>query len=306
MTIDIKEKSFGDLIREKRIEYGLQSAQLAYQAGVNQSTVSRLESGSSSPTLATTMRICKVLDVGLEKVISHFVNEMDSSGVEIEALDEDGLGKLKLPDLLNFQLLIRENPERCFGLLSEIINLAVDIRNFISPGQLQLSHSSIVVDFNSVVNYPGKVPSSLLRNTLLSGGAMLPSDAEALLKALRLERDLKFNELGQRTAVPVGLLIRMENGPTDRTRLTTLFDLEKAFEGELVFQAFWSAYTAYNELLKDYFSSNKQEKRDLIQGEYQIIVQLMKAYRWLQIADDGRLENWLSAFRENVSNVPAQ
>lgn len=305
MTIDFKEKSFGDLIREKRIEYGLQSAQLAYQASVSQSTVSRLESGLSSPTIATTIRVCKVLDIGWEEVYKHFADKENSIG-NTKISDEVSLSKLALPDLLNFQLIIRENQELCFDLLSEIINLAVDIRNFVQPRQLQLSHGSVVADFNSIINYPNKVPSNLLHDDLSLDGVLLPNDAEVLLKALRTEHDITFNELGQRTAVPVSLLIRMENGPTDRTRLTTLFDLERAYEGEMVFQAFWSAYTAYNELLKDYFSSNKQEKRDLIQGEYQIIVQLMKAYRWLQIADDGRLESWLSTFRENVSNVPAQ
>ena len=56
----------GALIRDRRLAHGLTQAQLALRAGTTQTSLSRLERGEISPTVATIERILFVLGEGIE------------------------------------------------------------------------------------------------------------------------------------------------------------------------------------------------------------------------------------------------
>jgi len=60
----------GDLVREARRRVGLTQAELARRAGTTQSAIARLESGRSSPSFDTVVRLLRLcgfrLDVGLD------------------------------------------------------------------------------------------------------------------------------------------------------------------------------------------------------------------------------------------------
>jgi len=55
--------NIGSYIRKKRLEQGMSQNQLALKLGMIQAHISRIEEGKMNITLATLMRICKVLKI---------------------------------------------------------------------------------------------------------------------------------------------------------------------------------------------------------------------------------------------------
>jgi len=55
--------NIGSCIRKKRLEQGMSQGQLALKLGMIQPHISRIEEGKMNITLATLMRICKVLGI---------------------------------------------------------------------------------------------------------------------------------------------------------------------------------------------------------------------------------------------------
>jgi len=55
--------AIGLLLKNKRIEKGLSQSDLAHQAGMKQPDISEIEMGSKNITLATLLRLCKILQI---------------------------------------------------------------------------------------------------------------------------------------------------------------------------------------------------------------------------------------------------
>jgi len=64
-------KKLGKKIKLARIEADLNQTQLANKIGAKQKSISRYETGISSPSIATLMKIAKVL----KKPAGHFLDE---------------------------------------------------------------------------------------------------------------------------------------------------------------------------------------------------------------------------------------
>lgn len=58
-TLEFLHKSFGRVLRAKRIKAGLTQRQLGIVAKVRAETVSRIESGHGNPTLSTILRLVR-------------------------------------------------------------------------------------------------------------------------------------------------------------------------------------------------------------------------------------------------------
>ena len=56
-------KDYRQVIREKRIERGMNQAQLAKAAGISQPYVNEIELGQKNPTVDVLIRICRALDI---------------------------------------------------------------------------------------------------------------------------------------------------------------------------------------------------------------------------------------------------
>lgn len=60
---------FNKKLKKLREEKGLSQAELAKMAGVSQTAISDVETGSKMPKLDTAMKICKALNVKLMDVV---------------------------------------------------------------------------------------------------------------------------------------------------------------------------------------------------------------------------------------------
>jgi transcriptional regulator with XRE-family HTH domain len=67
----------GDLIRERRLAYGLTQKQLAIRAGSTQAAISRLERGELSPTFETVERLLLAMGEEVQLVVRRSEGEHD-------------------------------------------------------------------------------------------------------------------------------------------------------------------------------------------------------------------------------------
>ena len=61
-------KDFGENLQQLRKAKGLSTREFAYEADISHSTVGRLETGLSNPTLTTLIKLAEVLDVDLNQL----------------------------------------------------------------------------------------------------------------------------------------------------------------------------------------------------------------------------------------------
>ena len=64
--LDLYKKDIGNLLRSKREQLGLSQHELASQAGVSQSSISKWERGQFNMSLYTLVHISTVLDLQLQ------------------------------------------------------------------------------------------------------------------------------------------------------------------------------------------------------------------------------------------------
>lgn len=62
-------KTIGECIRAARLKRGLTTQELAYDANLSMTTVSKAERGEHIPTLDTVLKICKALECDIKEVI---------------------------------------------------------------------------------------------------------------------------------------------------------------------------------------------------------------------------------------------
>ena len=62
-------RSFGQVLKKRRLERELSQAKLAEKAKVDQRTISLLERGESQPTLPTLYRLSAALEISLKELI---------------------------------------------------------------------------------------------------------------------------------------------------------------------------------------------------------------------------------------------
>lgn len=78
---DERPETLGEYVRQKREEAGLSQRQLAQEAGVSFSNISRLESGfHTSPNPGLLKNIADVLDIDLAELLSYLGIEVAGSG----------------------------------------------------------------------------------------------------------------------------------------------------------------------------------------------------------------------------------
>jgi transcriptional regulator with XRE-family HTH domain len=65
------------LLRDERKRRGLSLNRLAAHAGLNQSTVSRLESNPENPTLDSLLRVAEVLEVNLGELLARAIRRVE-------------------------------------------------------------------------------------------------------------------------------------------------------------------------------------------------------------------------------------
>jgi transcriptional regulator with XRE-family HTH domain len=68
-TGELRER-FGITVRRLRLAAGLSQEALAFAAGVERNFVSRIETGSSQPTITTIERLAKALDMRASELVA--------------------------------------------------------------------------------------------------------------------------------------------------------------------------------------------------------------------------------------------
>ncbi|GGF80436.1 helix-turn-helix domain-containing protein [Alteromonas lipolytica] len=78
----------GQHLQQLRHERGLSLSQLAADAGIAKSNLSRLEQGNGNPTLDTIWRLAVQLNVPFSALVAPVTRQLDESGIEVRLIDQ--------------------------------------------------------------------------------------------------------------------------------------------------------------------------------------------------------------------------
>ncbi|MDC8831334.1 helix-turn-helix domain-containing protein [Alteromonas gilva] len=80
--------ALGRHLQQLRTERGISLSQLAVNAGIAKSNLSRLEQGQGNPTLNTIWRLAVQLDLPFSKLIAPVSNRINEDGIEILLVEQ--------------------------------------------------------------------------------------------------------------------------------------------------------------------------------------------------------------------------
>ncbi|USD66288.1 helix-turn-helix transcriptional regulator [Vibrio sp. SCSIO 43136] len=80
--------TLGRNLQNLRIAKGLSLSQLALEAGIAKSNLSRIEQGSGNPTIDTIWRLAKQLDVPFGSLVVSMAAPIDDDGVQVKLIEQ--------------------------------------------------------------------------------------------------------------------------------------------------------------------------------------------------------------------------
>lgn len=108
-----EEPSVGERLRRLRERHGLSQRELARRAGVTNGTVSLIEQGRSSPSVASLKKILDVLPISISDFFAHPVAARDQVFYAADELALFTHGRIR------FRLVAGERPERRLQVMHE-------------------------------------------------------------------------------------------------------------------------------------------------------------------------------------------
>jgi len=249
-----------DWLKENRKRQDLTLTELSLKTGINNGQLSRVETGSSSLTLFSTVRIMHVLNLSWTSLFSEGLIDERARGLpiyknakpsnleclnfaDIDALTASGLIKTgKASEIVvalmkmfieKFELQLGDDrlTHLSKGLYSYLGNTIKTTRGL----PKELAHISFA--------YPMELDPNLLRKIYLDGGVFIMQDLSFYIKQLRLSKKISLREQAKAIDMTHPALRALETRMNDKVKLDDIINLDKKLEldGELIVFAWRTA-----------------------------------------------------------------
>ncbi len=249
-----------DWLKENRKRQDLTLTELSLKTGINNGQLSRVETGSSSLTLFSAVRIMHVLNLSWSSLFSEGLIDEEARGLpiyknakppnleclnfaDIDALTASGLiksGKASEIVVALTKMFIEK-----FELL-----LSVDRLTFISKGLYSYLGNTIKTTHglprelaNISFSYPNEMDPKVLREIYLAGGVFIMQDLSFYIKQLRQSKKISLREQAKAIDMTNPALRALETRMNDKVKLDDIINLDKKLElnGELIVFAWRTA-----------------------------------------------------------------
>lgn len=252
-----------DWLKKIRKSRGLTLTDLQLMTGINNGQLSRLETGVSSWTLFSTVRIFHAFNLSWSSLFSegiiegnirdmvfyqdHDVLSSDLSCInfnDIDALTGSGIiqtGRASelIVSLIKMFLLefdLKLNKEE-FNAFSQSLHAYLGDTKIAIP--VRLSEALGQVSFT----YPMELDTSRLREIYFAGGVLIMQDLSFYIKQLRKQKNISLREQAKAIEITHPALFALEERMNERVKLLDILSLDKTLElnGELLVFAWRTA-----------------------------------------------------------------
>jgi transcriptional regulator with XRE-family HTH domain len=220
--------------------------QLGEQAGVDPSSISRIELHRTQATLTTAIRLCAVFGTSPHELLAYLRGTSHDAVLEPRAPQQASEAILRECDVQDVLLLFRHQQSAGRALFLHLLHAVarMDAQHAISrlpdlpPPDAPDPVSSLQPQG---IPYP-PLSEDLLLDLYLQGGVLLRRDAGAYLKARRRRLDLALAALQETLSMSDSALSRWERGVIGRLKLPDVLALDTTFaRGGEVLGMFWRA-----------------------------------------------------------------
>ncbi|MBU0492762.1 MAG: helix-turn-helix domain-containing protein [Chloroflexi bacterium] len=248
------EVTFGSWVRRLRLERGLDLQDLAERAGVDISTISRIENERTQATISTTLGICQGLGVEPIELVRMLRGGKLREDLESEQDVTSKPKALTANDIQAFLGFFRYTPQRGPGLLADWINLIGNARVMRSnkrarpeAGRKRVMPDDIyyVVTERSVsesfdfLNHRPEMTADLILELYKHGGILTVPEVGVYIRERRREKGATLVELEKSTRVSDSVLSRLESGSIERIKLSEIVAIDKVLgQGEILAMCF--------------------------------------------------------------------
>jgi transcriptional regulator with XRE-family HTH domain len=300
-----KHSHIGKWLKEKRLKADYDTHTLANQAGIGQSQVSRIETGTSGLTLNALISLARVLGITPDELASETATPRVIDR-RPEVRDVSNLSdKLFIYDLeAFFYKYFLQQDESLFSFLSiyfheAYISASKNREVSFDDVQKQVRHAIIL---GQKIPNPKNISQELLWDYYLENGVVSLDDAAAYLALSRKEARLTLEELSGRTGIAQSIINRIEQGQTERLGLDEIANLDTALNADgKIFSMFWHGLEFQMGISRNRFYIYGSGMSPFAWSSYPLADVFVKLARWAELYSSLK---WLIDFRESQPYEP--
>jgi len=251
-----------DWLKENRKRHKLTLTELSLKAGISHGQLSRVETGSSSLTLFSTVRIMHVLNLSWSSLFSEGL--IDEKARKLPIYEDANVRKATLPcinfpdvDLLTDSGIIKSGRATAivvslikvfiekFGLRlteKEVSNLSISLYGYL--GNTIVTNQGLPKELAGIsFAYPIELDPNKLREIYLAGGVFIMQDLSFYIKQLRQSKKISLREQAKAIDITHPALSALETRMNEKVKLDDIINLDKKLEldGELIVFAWRTA-----------------------------------------------------------------
>lgn len=297
---------FASWLKHTREDRGLSIRTLAEKAGVEHTTLSRIENGDSGTTLYTVTKVLNALEGSAEDFTNQFGKTTKKHIRSRKQPSRSGSPILTLKHLEVFLSIYHAVPRDTQQIIAAWLT---DLANRISfetqppfpdfPGFDSLVPPFLgpevehfvrsIPGFKCDLMYPFHMPADIILHTCNQGGVLIDQDGAEYLNQMRQLKSVTREELATKLDISPGSLQMLLNGGTPNTKLANLLALENLLGDEgSILKIFWGLWQ-FNEWFVDHENHGR------------LVSLLIKIYRWHQSWGDDQA--WLDNFNAQFPNT---
>jgi transcriptional regulator with XRE-family HTH domain len=235
-------------VREIRIDQGFDQKTLAYYSGLNESQISRIESGISGLTLSALVKICYGLNISLQEVLQ----ELEIIGHLPMLHKRDSwvyCYKITSVDLKSFWEFYWKDAQKAKGWLYASYHgiretLAEDKSSVDYFDSANLVGQAIhgLSNRYQALPYPKRIQINDIDQIYIDNGIITIKDFSAYARRLREKCGFSQRELSRRIKLAHTAIQRLEKGQVERLLVKDLLEFERGLDaGGMLFTLGWAA-----------------------------------------------------------------
>jgi transcriptional regulator with XRE-family HTH domain len=304
---------FGQWIQQVRVEHKLDVRSLAKRAGLDASTIRRIEHARTQATLSTAIRLCEGLGVTQNDVFQALLGkalpELEQEGVAAEAT------VVLASDVEAFLNSFHADQQACKTWLSTLLNAVVALKRFSEKGStgnwlplfVPEDIQKLLVDesmYRFEVLFPPEFGAEEILRIYRCGGFLTLAEIGLFVKWVRREKQVTLMQLEKSMRFSTSVLSRLESGSIEQIKLIDVLALDEQLEqGGLLLAMYWGVCTCNEKMLQRHavFAKRKDALEPMKPEWYlKLISVYITICRWFQAMSPGD-GSWIEHVRPRMA-----
>ena len=286
-------------LQKERTKQKIDLRTLSNKTGIDIGTISRIENMRTQATLATIVRLCEGLGVGLSTLLEALQQKPD---VDLDSTDTSDCEAIPtLNDVQTFLRSISNDWQAGCLLLADMLNTiaSIQLRSGFMDSQ-GVSHLFVPEDVDKFLLhlplyrfelvYPPRLAADDIWRIYRCGGWLTVTDVGMYIKQVRSEKPFSSARPQHTAKISGSVLTRLEEGVLERVKFSDVLLLDEQLEqdGKLL-AMYWKAYQLSREMT-EFLSERGHQQKNLplspwIGRQERLLFMFTVLCRWSQLGD---------------------